>query len=683
MINSISKLKILLIIFPIVLISVLGFLFSFSVQEARAVFINGLQVANGNDDAYEDYDGYGASPGTMYLTSSEIRMKYYGYPEPDEEYQAGFRWVVNIPKGSTINTAYVSFYVPSTTYDDAAVRLKFQDGSGSPPSFTTTAGDISDRSVTSAYVNWADTILGTGWKDTPILVNSLQELVNDYNITALVLLAKRNTSQNYELRVRSYNGNPAEAPRLYVTYTPPATPPTVTTDTATISLTQLQNNHATLKGTITNTGGAAVDTIKFFWGTSPGSYLFNSGDIVYTGTFEYTLPVNGLIPGTTYYYKAQAHNSAGWSDLASTNERRVVIYQASGGKKPFTATTATTTLTLNKNIAAAGTVISSTGGINCGLACLTQTSTPIASGTSVVLTPTAAPGYTFSSWTGCTSVAGNDCNVTMNVNKTVTATFSLNSRPYVSSATLSGSGPAFCKVFPGVSQVGFDWVYNDNEGDSQSYYWLQIATSSTFSPLSINYTISKVVASGQPESSAILVVPDTSISRCISGGDFEDRCVPYNNTYFWRVSVKAGTGNLNWSDPKPDPPTSFDAPSHAYPWTMFAPSPSKPAANQEVKFIQDGLDFNTDRSLCYSGLEGLCQSKASVRYQWDFQSDSIVDCDSNIKPACKGNATTTYSAAGTYNVTLTITDLDVGSCSKTKTVTIGPSLPNWYEVPPF
>jgi hypothetical protein len=108
------------------------------------------------------------------------------------------------------------------------------------------------------------------------------------------------------------------------------TSPTVTTELATVDV---QNNQATLKGNITATGGASIDKIKFVWGTSPGSYPSNSGEITYTGTFEYAL--TGMSPGTIYYYKAQAHNSAGWSDLATTNERKVVIYTAAGGQKQF------------------------------------------------------------------------------------------------------------------------------------------------------------------------------------------------------------------------------------------------------------------------------------------------------------------------------------------------------------
>jgi hypothetical protein len=106
--------------------------------------------------------------------------------------------------------------------------------------------------------------------------------------------------------------------------------PTVTTEIATINI---QNNQAVLKGIITANGGASVDKIKFVWGTSPGSYTSDSGEINYPATFEYTL--TGMSSGTVYYYKAQARNSAGWSDLGVTNERKAVIYLAEGAMQSF------------------------------------------------------------------------------------------------------------------------------------------------------------------------------------------------------------------------------------------------------------------------------------------------------------------------------------------------------------
>ena len=655
----------------ILFIFIIGFLFSFSVQEARAISAS-TSVSVSGDDAWEDVDNaLGGGYGKMDTTGSYTRTKEYSNPEPDEVFEAGFRWVISIPKGSTITEAYAQFYVYDTLYDNIMdeIRWYFQDGTGSPPSFSSAAYNISSRSKTSNYMVWQQTSIPVGWVTTPSLVQPLQEIVTGYDVSALVLFNESSyNAGSSELRVRTRDYGSTNAARFYVTYTlppPSVVIPVVTTDIADIASVDLSTNQATLKGTVTNTGGANPSQRVLEWGTSTGSYTqsYDSGAGA-TGTFAYTIT---LTPGTIYYYRAKAYNSAGWGYGA---ERRTVIFTAPGGQRSFTTTAATTTLTLNKNIAAGGTATSSPAGINCGTACSTQTAT-FASGTSVVLTPTAASGYTFSSWTGCTSVTGNNCNVTMNVNKTVTATFSLNSRPYVSSVTLSGS-PAYCNILPGVGQVSFEWVYNDNDGDNQSHYHFQVATDASFSSKIVDCSdIPESVLPGGKSTKTVRVVPSPSTDCSL--GKFEISYLGLSN--YWRVRVRAATGNPAWSDWVEGSP-NFTTPSHAYPWTMFAPSPSKPAANQEVKFIQDGLDFITDLSLCYSGGEGLCQSKPTppTSYSWDFgngQSSSY-----------KGNATTTYSAAGTYNVTLTITD-DVGFCSKTKTVTIGPSLPNWYEVPPF
>lgn len=51
------------------------------------------------------------------------------------------------------------------------------------------------------------------------------------------------------------------------------------------------------------------------------------------------------------------------------------------------------------------------------------------SGTVVTLTPIANSGYVFSSWINCDSVVGTTCNMTMNANKVVTATFAVSLTP--------------------------------------------------------------------------------------------------------------------------------------------------------------------------------------------------------------------------------------------------------------
>jgi hypothetical protein len=119
---------------------------------------------------------------------------------------------------------------------------------------------------------------------------------------------------------------------------PSANPPKVTTDLATIV--DLPNNKVTLNGTITDDGGATVDQIRFHWSnTEGGPYTTTacSKSGTFAGTFSCDFTLTGIISGNTniYYYKAQAHNSGGWSDLNTTNERRVVIYLRDGGQQEF------------------------------------------------------------------------------------------------------------------------------------------------------------------------------------------------------------------------------------------------------------------------------------------------------------------------------------------------------------
>jgi hypothetical protein len=72
---------------------------------------------------------------------------------------------------------------------------------------------------------------------------------------------------------------------------------------------------------------------------------------------------------------------------------------------------------LTVNVVGAGTVVDSTGVINCPGTC----SADYTLGSTIGLTAT--PGASLSSWTNCNSSVGNTCTVVLNVNTTVTATF--------------------------------------------------------------------------------------------------------------------------------------------------------------------------------------------------------------------------------------------------------------------
>jgi hypothetical protein len=124
--------------------------------------------------------------------------------------------------------------------------------------------------------------------------------------------------------------------------------------------------------------------------------------------------------------------SAGVGDMSSTGYRlRSTVggfaigggasagYQQHAGFQGSLAKVAVGTLTVAKDGAGSGTVVSAPAGIDCGASCAAD----FALGSSVTLTATPAAGSTFASWTGCDSVAGNECTVSVGGARAVTASF--------------------------------------------------------------------------------------------------------------------------------------------------------------------------------------------------------------------------------------------------------------------
>ena len=83
---------------------------------------------------------------------------------------------VTIPPGSTINSAYITVSITSTTYDDPAATIR-GGAEANPATFTTAANHLTDRFKTSASVAWNDTGLGSGAENTPSLVTLVEEII--------------------------------------------------------------------------------------------------------------------------------------------------------------------------------------------------------------------------------------------------------------------------------------------------------------------------------------------------------------------------------------------------------------------------------------------------------------------------------------------------------------------------
>jgi hypothetical protein len=121
------------------------------------------------------------------------------------------------------------------------------------------------------------------------------------------------TNQGLEDQTNSYASptNPTDAMfnnrkySIYCTYT--ALPAV-----STLAATGITKNQATLNGEITNTGGANADECGFEWSITSGSYTNYTTTTCPAGTGTFSATITGLSSGTTYYFRAKAHNLAGW-----------------------------------------------------------------------------------------------------------------------------------------------------------------------------------------------------------------------------------------------------------------------------------------------------------------------------------------------------------------------------------
>jgi CSLREA domain-containing protein len=140
---------------------------------------------------------------------------------------------------------------------------------------------------------------------------------------------------------------------------------------------------------------------------------------------------------------------AGWSGHSDCTDGSVTI----STNKICTATfnpVQQRTLTVTLAGTGSGTVTSSPTGINCPGDCTEDYN----HGTVVTLTATSNVGSGLAGWTNCDSPSGNQCTMTMNAGKTVTATFSLSQ--FTLSVTKAGSGSGTVTSNPAGIDCGAD-----------------------------------------------------------------------------------------------------------------------------------------------------------------------------------------------------------------------------------
>ena len=147
-----------------------------------------------------------------------------------------------------------------------------------------------------------------------------------------------------------------------------------------------------------------------------------------------------------------------WSGCDSVNGANECLVTMSAAKA-VTATFALEQhqLSVTKGGGGGGSVISSPAGIECGEVC----SAGFDHGTEVTLTATASGGSEFKEWTGCGSVVGGQCKVTMSAAKAVDAKFDLIPGKVLLEVSKPGNGTGTVTSSPtgiscgGVCEAGF------------------------------------------------------------------------------------------------------------------------------------------------------------------------------------------------------------------------------------
>jgi len=176
-----------------------------------------VRVSANNDDAEER-----VSNGDMSRGSSDLELGHDG----SVQQIVGMRFrSVNIPQGASINSAYIEFEVDET--DSGTTNLViYGEDEDSPNQFENNDDNISERTKTSASVDWTPSAWGSrnDLHQTSDIAAIIQEIVNRSGWSAnnnMVIIIEAGTgcsSSTCQRTAESHNGASDEAPLLVVEY---------------------------------------------------------------------------------------------------------------------------------------------------------------------------------------------------------------------------------------------------------------------------------------------------------------------------------------------------------------------------------------------------------------------------------------------------------------------------------
>ena len=171
-----------------------------------------LQVAAGTDDAEQPQTGAGFT-----ATSAGIRMN--ADADPSLRFQGGYRFTgVTIPQGAVIDSAVIQLS-NSDANANPTCEISAEDVDDAVDFVTNP--DIRERVMTTERTSWLEANIPVGFRDSPSIAPLVQEIVDRplwVSGNSIVLLVK-GTGASGLFKAISYDGTPANAAKLVITYT--------------------------------------------------------------------------------------------------------------------------------------------------------------------------------------------------------------------------------------------------------------------------------------------------------------------------------------------------------------------------------------------------------------------------------------------------------------------------------
>ncbi|HHG85790.1 MAG TPA: PKD domain-containing protein, partial [Bacteroidetes bacterium] len=187
-----------------------------------------VRVTTSGDDAEEQLNS-----GNMNISSASLEMADNNFANSNDPQLVGMRFRgLNIPQGAYITNAFLEFTAGPNSTDPTNLTF-VAENEDNVSAFTNSNFNISIRNFTNASVNWNNVpaFFANQVYTTPVLNTLVQEVVNRTGWQSGNSLAIVVTGTGHR-NAKSFNFNPAQAPRLVVEYTTANVGQTITNLTA-------------------------------------------------------------------------------------------------------------------------------------------------------------------------------------------------------------------------------------------------------------------------------------------------------------------------------------------------------------------------------------------------------------------------------------------------------------------